>query len=637
MGDVRQTMDADERDQQLAQLLEQLHATERAGQLADVEAVARLHPELGGELQQLWAVARIAACWTRTLDATDPPCTASEQVAVSPRATITHFPGVGDPSWLHNRGLVESYETEGSGDEVLLPRSVDGYELLRVLGRGGMGVVYLARQKKLQRLVALKMLAESGDSSSADQNRFRTEAEAVARLQHPHIVTLYEVGLAGNRAYLCMEYLQGMTLAQWLRRYGTAPPRAAARLVATLAQAVQHAHDHNILHRDLKPSNIFLTIPHLPPNAPQFDPRRLEAWHAKVTDFGLAKRIDGDASLTYTGAVVGTPAYMAPEQAAGRKDLTPAADVYALGAILYELLTGRPPFSAAHPVDVLLLVLEQEPVPPRDLNPTVDRELEWICLKCLQKPPDLRYATAAELAADLEAYLAGASLRAAPSDFRYFLARFFRETHHVEVLENWGRLWMWHSLMIFLLCAVTHLMAWSGWHHHWWYLALWSIGLVTWATVFWQMRKAAGPVLFVERQIAHAWAAGVCASIAMFVIEWVGGWPPLTFTPAVAVAAGMVMIMKAGILSGRFYFWAALNFAAAIAMTLLPSVSVLLFGVVSALSFFLPGWKYHRLRQQRQRSSTRMAPLAETSFLSQSRVSLIQTMPESGKSMDPGR
>jgi serine/threonine-protein kinase len=163
---------------------------------------------------------------------------------------------------------------------------------------------------------------------------------------------------------------------------------------------------------------------------------------------------------------------------------------------------------------------------------------------------------------------------------------------------------MWHSLMILLLCLVTQLMAWNGWHHHVWYLGWWSVGLVTWATVLWQLRKAAGPVLFVERQIAHAWAAGVCASIAMFVIEWVGGWPPLTLSPAVAVAAGMVLIMKAGILSGRFYLWAALNFAAAIAMTLLPQVSVLLFGLVSALSFFLPGWKYYRLRKARCREST---------------------------------
>ena len=356
----------------------------------------------------------------------------------------------------------------------------------------------------------------------------------------------------------------------------------------------------------MKPSNILLagdrrpetgdkkdtlTLSSLPPVACLLSP--------KVSDFGLAKKIDAALSLTQTGDVVGTPSYMAPEQAGGRKDLTAAADVYSLGAVLYELLTGRPPFQASHPVDTLLLVLEQEPVPPRYLNPTVDRELELICLKCLQKPPDLRYPTAAALAADLEAYAAGQPVAAAPSGLRFFLARLFRETHHADVLENWGKLWMWHSVMIFLLCLFTQIMAWSKVTDHVWYLGLWSVGLLTWGTVLWQIRKAAGPVLFVERQIAHAWAAGVCASIGMFIIEWLADLPALTLSPAVAIAAGMVMVFKAGLLSGRFYIWAAANFLVAVIMPLVPQVSILLFGAVSALSFFIPGLKYYRQRRAR--------------------------------------
>ncbi|HSQ54427.1 MAG TPA: serine/threonine-protein kinase, partial [Gemmata sp.] len=402
-------------------------------------------------------------------------------------------------------------------------------------------------------------------------------------------------------------FVGGQTLAEKVRASGPFPPREAARLVAVIARAVEHAHSLGILHRDLKPSNILLTgvrsqesgVRSDGSSSSQTPDSRLPT--PKVTDFGLAKKLDAAGSLTRTGAVVGTPSYMSPEQAAGRKDLTAAADVYSLGAILYELLTARAPFQASHPLDTLLLVLEQEPVAPRDLNPTVDRELELICLKCLQKPVELRYPTAAALAADLEAYAAGETVTAAPSGLRFFLSRLFRETHHADVLENWGKLWMWHSLMIFSLCLITQTMQWNGVSDHSWYLGIWSIGLLTWGTVLWQIRKAAGPVLFVERQIAHAWAAGVCASIGMFAIEWLAGLPALTLSPAVAIAAGMVMVFKAGILSGRFYGWAALNFLAAVVMPLpfFREWSILLFGAVSALSFFVPGLKYDRQRKAR--------------------------------------
>ncbi|MFO0797486.1 MAG: serine/threonine-protein kinase [Gemmataceae bacterium] len=483
------------------------------------------------------------------------------------------------------------------------------------MGRGGMGVVYKARQKSLDRIVALKMIREAHLASPDDAARFRTEAAATARLKHPNIVTVYEVGTVGGQAYLCMEYVDGATLAQRVAADGPLPPREAARLVAVIARAVQQAHAEGILHRDLKPSNILLAGDRRQETGDGDTPPGLACalspvsclLSPKVSDFGLAKRLDSGGTLTRTGAVVGTPAYMSPEQAGGRKDLTAAADVYSLGAILYELLTGRPPFQAAHPVDTLLLVLEQEPVPPRDLNPTVDRELELVCLKCLQKPAELRYPSAGLLAADLEAYAAGEPIAAQPSGLRFLLARVFRETHHAEVLENWGKLWMWHSLMIFLLCLATQAMAWASVGDHVYYLALWSVGLVTWGAIFWQLRRRAGPVLFVERQIAHAWAAGVSASITMFGIEWLIPLPALSLSPAVAVAAGMVCLFQAGILSGKFYLWAALNFAAALVMPLIPGASILLFGVVSALSFFIPGRAYHL---QRMRADARRARAA---------------------------
>jgi serine/threonine-protein kinase len=261
---------------------------------------------------------------------------------------------------------------------------IPGYELLGELGRGGMGVVYKARQVKANRLVALKMILSGGHASEEDLARFRTEAEAVARLQHPGIVQIYEVNEHDGLPYFSMEYVEGGSLEKDLAG-APMPPKAAARLVEQLAQAIQTAHEHQIIHRDLKPANVLLSADGRP----------------KITDFGLAKKLDVTGK-TQTGAVMGTPSYMAPEQASGNsKAIGPPADIYALGAILYECLTGRPPFQAANPVDVILKVIADEPAPPRQLCSNVPGDLEAICLKCLRKESEQRYASAADLAEDL--------------------------------------------------------------------------------------------------------------------------------------------------------------------------------------------------------------------------------------------
>jgi tetratricopeptide (TPR) repeat protein len=284
--------------------------------------------------------------------------------------------------------------------------AVPGYELLEVLGRGGMGVVYKARQLSLKRVVALKMILAQEYAGAEELARFRTEAEAVARLSHPNIVQIYEVGAHDGRPFLALECLDGGSLARILGGRPL-PPADAARLVAVLAGAVQAAHQRGVIHRDLKPANILLTA--------ECAEERRGGLHPKIADFGLAKQLDSDAGHTQTGQVVGTPAYMAPEQASGRmREVGPAADIYALGAILYETLIGRPPFQGANVVETLEQVRGHEPVAVRQLQPNVPRDLETVCHKCLEKDPSKRYACAQELADDLGRFLAQQPIRARP-------------------------------------------------------------------------------------------------------------------------------------------------------------------------------------------------------------------------------
>ena len=347
-------------DEQLALLLDEI-----THKRLDPEAACLRHPELAEELRHLLVIGQMVDYCAHTTSET----TLVHGAAMAPR------------------------------DEAL-PRTIGDYELREELGRGGMGVVYKAWDNRLERFVALKMVLRGTLASDADLGRFHGEAQAAAALTHPNIVPVYQVGAHDGQPYFCMKFVEGRTLADVVAE-GPLHPRVAAGFLASIARAVQHAHEKGVLHRDLKPANILL-------ETDASDPSGLALANPQVTDFGLAKRLEGGASLTGTGAIVGTPSYMAPEQADGTgRPSGPAADIYSLGAILYELLTGRPPFLAASAVETLLLLRSEEPVRPRLLNPRIDLDLEFICRKCLEKRPEHRYASAGKLADDLYAFIQG--------------------------------------------------------------------------------------------------------------------------------------------------------------------------------------------------------------------------------------
>jgi WD40 repeat protein/tetratricopeptide (TPR) repeat protein len=377
MSTSEQTPGRDERvDEVIADYLDAL----AAGRKPDREGILARHPELSDELRAFFG----------------------DQDRLAEAARAFFAPGAGAEASPEPVTLAVG-EGKPLGSAPVKVRYFGDYELLEEISRGGMGVIYRSRQVSLNRLVALKMILAGQFASPEDVQRFRTEAEAAANLDHPNIVPIYEVGEHEGQHYFSMKLIEGGSLSPRISAF-VRDPKGAARLMATVARAVHFAHQRGILHRDLKPGNVLIDTDGQP----------------HVTDFGLAKRMATAGSpltadrLTVSGAIVGTPAYMAPEQAAARKDLTTGADVYSLGAILYELLTGQPPFQAATPLDTVLQVLEKEPVAPHSRDPKIDRDLETVCLKCLRKEPSRRFDSALALAEDLERWLRGEPIHARP-------------------------------------------------------------------------------------------------------------------------------------------------------------------------------------------------------------------------------
>ena len=454
-----------------------------------------------------------------------------------------------------------------------------GYEIVAELGRGGMGVVYQARHVKFQRAVALKMIL-AGEHAGAEQTaRFLAEARAVARLQNSNIVQIHEIGEHNGLPYFSLEYVDGGNLATRLK--GNPPSdMEAGRLVELLARTVHYAHGRDIVHRDLKPANILLTSDGIP----------------KIADFGLAKILGEDSGATRTGSILGTPSYMAPEQASGKaKDIGPAVDIYALGAILYELLTGRPPFRGETMLETLRLVEEQSPPPPHVYNPRVDRALEAICLKCLQKAPADRYLTADALANDLAAFLRGESVNAHSGTATRLLGAVLRETRYTEVMRLWSGVWMGLAVNAFIVCSADALLLWSEVQDYTPYYGVWIAKLLGDWGLAWFLRSRGGPpALPVERQLLQIW---IFFWASHFLIAWLyqrSGAPVAGLIPIAEMLTALTFGAMAAILGGSFYVSSALCVVMAVLNALWPGFGNLFGAVVTAPYFFCLGWKHSR-------------------------------------------
>jgi serine/threonine-protein kinase len=458
------------------------------------------------------------------------------------------------------------------------------YELLAEIARGGMGVVYKARQKKLNRIVALKMILSGQFASASEVQRFYTEAEAAANLQHPGIIPIYEIGQHDGKHFFSMAFIAGKSLAD---RREPMPPREAAEITMQVADAIAHAHQHNVIHRDLKPANILVDSDGKP----------------KVTDFGLAKKTHLADGLTATGQILGTPSFMPPEQATGQTDeVGPAADIYSLGAVLYALLTGRPPFQAANVMDTLKQVIEIDPVPPRRLNSMIHADLETICLTCLAKSPQKRYESASELRQELQRFLNGEPIRAKASTIlSRTWSNVLSETRHIEVMAMWSRVWCWHSFLVLVLFAITGTFQFVQ-APAIWPAVTWAAGIAALCTTVWYFRFRSGVRLTpIEIQLGQVWMMFAVTAVLTGVINHLMQFEPLELFPIILLECGFAFCCMAAILGGSFYPIGVACFAIALIMPLWPAFGIAISGLLIAVGLLLPAMKYSPKRLQSER------------------------------------
>jgi predicted Ser/Thr protein kinase len=476
-----------------------------------------------------------------------------------------------------------------------LPR-VPGYEIERELGRGGMGVVYLARDTDADRLVALKVI-RTGGGTGDELARFRAEVAAVKRLQHPNIVRVYGAGEHEGKPFLALEYVAGGNLGERLKNGGRLDTHKAAELIATVARAVHAAHRADVVHRDLKPDNVLLT----PEDTP------------KVSDFGTAKRLDVAVRLTMTGTVLGTPSYMAPEQASGRAgEIRPATDVWALGVILYEMLTGKRPFDAEGPVETMMRVVNTEPPPPRTLRPDLPPDLENVVLKCLNKDPHHRYGSAEALAEELDRFLSGTVVHATQVERSERLQRALARVGDDAEFAAWGGTLRWVAWLMLLNGLAA--FVWTRGEPPYSTCLYTARYLATTGVMLALMRKrglldglprggpltqlAAVPGLLIEhgrlllpttvaeRQLWSVWVAFYLACGAISWGSWLQHTGPRPYDDQVVypywtVLAGMAFIALGGTFWGRMYVYGGLFLVAgAIFSALLPGSGPLVYGLL---------------------------------------------------------
>lgn len=459
------------------------------------------------------------------------------------------------------------------------PESFPGYEVLEELGRGGMGIVYRARQLSLNRIVAVKMLL--GRSESTQIDRFRVEAEAIGQLQHANIIQIFEIGEVDGSPYYTLEFCPNGSLAHRLNGKAI-DNREAAELIRDIAIAMESAHQAGIVHRDLKPANVLMAADGRP----------------KVSDFGIAKTEGGD-SHTQTGAIIGTPSYMAPEQAGGlAKSVGPTADVYALGAILYECLTGRAPFVGQNPLETIQQVIDQDPVPPTTINPLADSDLEKIVLKCLEKKPEARYATAQELAEDLQRYLDGEQVTARSVNLIERLQRELNRNSHDAKLRPWGAGIMWLGAIVFLSHLCTSILLSIAIRESvafWIPRSIMLISIVLWVRQF-NFANALLPTNPLERMLWATWLGYLFAFMAMFWVMDAMNMGHLEMYGPAMVISGMAWFTMGGCIWGGCYIIGIVFMLTAPLMTKLNDTpwGPLLFGTIWGVTLIMIGRRYMR-------------------------------------------